>query len=337
MKMMKAVLALMWVLTQGLLGAQETTTTLDVNLAYYFPTLRGYGQGAFSAPGYAKYDNPTPGAGEAEALGGSFGGPGLEGILTWRHTLPFLVAPGVLTEGNNLSLAAKGALTPISFVGTAEGVLTPLAILKFRAGASAGLGWTIAGLKGLGVNVDGKTDPESFRGQLLQAWGAGTFQFDFGALFPGEWTHVVTVADAKVLWQNYTGAAANQVWYWQADAGENLNGVKFHGTYFVGWQLPKGLPVALTGILTEQKFYLGDAAALSPMATGWGSDFVYWASGPMVNFALSETSSLTALLQFQAARKYTEATAFRQYVQERDYEAGTAEFYLFALAWTQKL
>lgn len=337
MKMMKAGLALVLVFTQGLISAQETTLSLDVNLAYYFPSLRGYSQGAFSSPGYTKYENPTPAVGEADALGGSFGGPGLEGILTWRHTLPFLTAPGVLTEGNNLSVATKAAMTPISFVGTAEAVLTPLAVLKFRAGASSGWGWTIAGLKGLGVNMDGKTDPDSLRGQLLQAWGAGTFQFDFGAVFPGDWTHIVTVADAKILWQNYTGATADQVWYWQADSGENLNGIKFLGTYFVGWQLPKGLPVTLTGILTEQKFHLGDAAALSPMATGWGSDFVYWASGPMVSFALSETSSLTALLQFQATRKYTDTTAFRQYIQERDYEAGATEFYMFALAWTQKL
>lgn len=312
------------------LFAQETGSTLTVNGAYYFPVTQGQNSGSFFAPpGYQPVENPLSVVpeGEAEAYGG-FGAPGLEGIYTYWWKYPFLNAPGVLTEGNNLQVSLAADLTPVTFHTGTEITLTPLALLKFRLGASVGTGWNVLGLNGLGVNSDGQTAPDSFSGALLKTWGAGTFQFDLGAVIPGDWTHLVTVADLKVEYQNFTGAGGSDPWYWQVDAGENFNGLRLIGTYFLGWQLPKTLPLSLVGVLTTSKSYLQDVP---------GTDYTEWETGPMVQVSTGDKSSLVILLQGKNKREYTPETAFRNYFLDRSYARQTFELSQLAFSWTLNL
>ncbi len=336
--MMKKILLIALLSLGSGVFAQESKLSLDINLAYFFPSLEGYGStGFFSGPGYPTVDNPSPTATQFKSMGGSVGAPGVEGVLNYSYTLPFLTGSGVLFEGNNLSINTWASMTPVSFFGAGQIILTPLALLKFRAGIGAGWGWSPLGLKGLGVNSDGEKAPDSFKGRLIQGWGAGTFQFDFGAVFPGDWNHVVTVVDLNLQAQQYSDADSKTPWFWKADFGENFNGLKLIGTYFLGYQLPEGMPVSLLGILTSSEAYLGDAANLSPMSSGFGSDFIYWTSGPMVNLKFSDFSSLVILIQVQDRRKYTPSTAFEKLFTNRTYEGSVVEFNRFVLSWTQKL
>ena len=326
----KILTALVFLGVAGFTGAQTTESSVTVNGAYYFPSAQGQGSDSwFVPPAYQVLDNPqdpTP-AGEIDSFGG-WGAPGAQVLYDWSVKYPMLNSEGALFEGNNLTLGITGDLTPVTAVAQVQATLTPIAILKFRGGLAAGTGWTVFGLKGLGINTDGETAPGSFSGALLKAYAGATFQFDFGAIFPGDWNHVVTVADMKAEYQDFTGTGDNEPWYWQVDAGENFDGFQLLGTYFLGWQMPKGLPLALVGVLTTSQTYLRDVP---------GTDYVKWESGPMAQFNLGPGSTLVVLLQAKSKREYTPGTAFRSYFLDRTYETTNFELSQLALSWTLKL
>jgi hypothetical protein len=213
-----------------------------------------------------------------------------------------------------------GALTPVSTRLELETTLTPIAILNVYAGTMFGTGWDIRLFNGMGLNTDGSgvPEPSSLRGLVVKLWTGGTFQFDLGALVPGEWTHLVAFVRPKLQYACFSRAEKREAWMFEADSGENFNGYELLCTYFLGYQMP--LILDTVGVLLETRQNLGYVKDLSTMNSGgWGSDFVWITIGPVLNFALSEKSSLSVLIQFRRGRLYDEPDIFANYYKNRDY------------------
>jgi len=309
----------------------------DMNLsavvAYYPPNLSGYGTDGF-AP--VDFDTIPGGAGERD-LGTGWGGA--EGKVSLSHTvtIPAMRGDGMLFSGNSVACKLTGELSPVSMNAVFQISATPIAFFKLTAGAGIGTGFTL-GFTGLAVNPASSEEDlieEPFGGAVYRYWLSGTFQFDLAALVPGEWNHLVFQVIPKIEYKAYTGADSGEAWLWEADRGENFNGTRYYGTYLVGYQMP--LAVNLVGFLLETEEWIGDVRSMSPMSSGWGSDFVTMNFGPLVNITLNEESSLSILVQFKTGRDYTDETTQKRSFQERDFEDGYLYFNRIAVSYSLNL
>jgi hypothetical protein len=300
------------------LAAEGTSESLGFELmgAYYIANQEGYG---VDAGGFAPINYSVLGGASGQRdLGSTWGGAEAKAVIDKSWTIPALVSEGALTEGNNLALDLSGEISPVSLNAGFKATLTPIAFLKFQAGAKVGTGWSI-GFDGLGLNEAGTTVARPFGGVVCQAWASGTFQFDLAALMPGDWNHVVVLASPQIAYQYCSLAGDDDAWVWEADSGMDYNGLKLKGSYVLAYQMP--LALNMVGILAEPEGYIGSVAAKSTAASGgWGSDATTWGLSAIFNFKLSDKASLALLPQIKSHVKWTDATTRDADFRDRVFE-----------------
>jgi len=348
--------------------AVEHSTSIGAEFAYYFDNNRGWGQdGGFIAPSYKPitFDSApvdfsyVPGdagetlaSGDKRTLGSGWGSLELQTFLKHRIKIPFLQGEGALVADNNATVNLDLYAAPVALYGRASVTFTPIAFLNFNIGGLIGSGWNAVIFNGVGDNVNGEIRTTSFPGVVTELFSSATIQFDLAALVPGEWNHVVALLNGKFKYSWFSSDYARDMgngnpgpWQWLADSGENLNGLEYEGSYFLGYKMP--LVLETVGFLVETSQLLGTNSTLSPMGgadgnvatvddNGWGSDFVAVTFGPLMNFAFNEHNSLAVLIQFKTGRDYTDGTIFNEFYQNRDYEATYTKFHRIALAYTYK-
>lgn len=331
-------------ITSRALFSTESTTFWGAEGAIYIDDNKGYGINSGFAPisyspklrenyGFSSIDGKDLG----RDLGSGWGAVKALGYISHEIKSPFMQGAGALTSGNNILYKFKGTFSPVSLNAIASATITPLAFLNFQAGSSIGTGWYAGFSNGLGLNVDGTGTPaaDSLKGVVLESWISGTFQFDLGAVIPGDWTHVLMASTSKIGYKHYTGADADQPWQWQADAGENFNGFSYFGTYVLGYQLPYKVDTVAILVETEQMLFENkDRSTI--VSGGWGSDFVKVTFGPLVNINLSEDSNIVILIQFTREKDYTDATVFNNYFINRVYEDSYIDLQRIAFSYTKK-
>ena len=323
-------------LAVSLAGAQEARESLSLNvvLAYSPPNLDGYGASGFAPVDY----HPVAGGAGLRDLGTTWGGGAALATLTYSRTIPAFVGDGPFFSGNNLEMAGRVELSPVTLEAFGYLTLTPAAFLKFQAGASIGTGWSL-GFIGLALCPDASIDPIEeipFGGAVLKTWVSGTFQFDLAAILPGEWNHLVLQATARFEYRNNTAAEPDRAWIWQADEGMNFDSWRLLGTYVLGYQMPRKLNFA--GIMLETEANLGEVRTYSTMATaGWGSDFVTLVLSPLANLAFDDRNSLTFIVQIKSTQDWTDATTRALALQDRDYEGRLWKLERIAFSYTRKL
>ena len=123
---------------------------------------------------------------------------------------------------------------------------------------------------------------------------------------------------------------------WEADGGENFNGVQFHTTSFIGYQMP--IVLNTLGVVVETTQNIGYLRKLSPMGSGgWGSDFIHFTLGPLFGFSLSESKTLTVLFQCRWERLYDEPDIFANYFRNRRATGDYGDFYRIVFSYELKL
>ncbi|MDA3938318.1 MAG: hypothetical protein PF693_03280 [Spirochaetia bacterium] len=333
------------IIVGGTLFAAESSTYFGAVGAYYFDDNKGDGvsDGAFAPISYSPVVDQNPylpsDIDQGRDLGNGWGGAEAKASITHKIKVPFMKGTGALSADNNILYQFKGELSPVSINAIVSATLTPIAFLNFQAGTQLGTGWNFFGLfNGLGLNKNGTGIPEEdpVPGIVSKSWLSGTFQFDLGAIIPGEWTHIIMAATAKVEHEYFSGANAEEAWQYEADPGENFNGFNFWGTYVLGYQLPYKLNTVAFLVETEQM--IGDNKDLSSSdPVDWGSDFTQVTFGPLANIKLSEDSSLLILVQFRTEKLFTDATIYNNYFRTREYIGSYVDFRRIAFSYSQKL
>jgi hypothetical protein len=320
-------------------GAQDITftNTLGFQGAYYFPNTEGFNESGFTPISFEVIEKAND---TQRNLGSGWGGAEAEFYFIHQQTIPVLVGEGLM-ESNRLDLRFRTGLSPVTLTQDFQMTLTPIAFLQFFSGLQVGTGWSALGFNGLGLNTTGIPETNSFPGAVVESWIGATFQFDLGAVVPGEWNHILILATEKWNHRFFTGAGENEPWLWMADSGQNFNGWERTGTYFLGHQPPGDL-IDTYGFLLEAQGYLFDLAELAPMnsatvGSNWGSDFTELVFGPLMNFSLGENQSLAVLLQLETFRRYTTTTTKDVNFQDRDYLETNSRFKRFAFIWNMEL
>jgi hypothetical protein len=147
----------------------------------------------------------------------------LDFAVMWKF--PFLQGESPLTKDNNIALKLDTSLSPISVGLAGDAVLTVAPFLSFTLGAMTGTGWNYdlfgkVPLVGIGLNRkmnDG--DPKDgvngsgLDGAVWNVHAGNTLQFDFAAIFPGDWNHGVVQVYNEIQYYAYTKAKSDEFWY----------------------------------------------------------------------------------------------------------------------------
>ncbi|NBK21523.1 MAG: hypothetical protein EOM68_05820 [Spirochaetia bacterium] len=190
----------------------------------------------------------------------------LEAKMEAGYTLkiPMLEGDGALFSGNNLKVKGLLGLSPVAATLGVDAVLTPIAVLELTLGGALGSGWDfdameISGLlKGPGAVDSGITliaDP--LGGVYYKARAGAAFQFDTGAIFPGDWTSILLRTYHEFMYQGYTGAKADEAWEYE-NSGSKVNGFNYKGEYVIGYKLPIKLNMVALQLETFSYNLFGD-------------------------------------------------------------------------------
>ncbi len=264
--------------------------------------------------------------------------------LSGTLTVPTLAGDGPLTKDNSVALTASCAVTPVSVTGAVEAVFTPVAFFQLVAGGMVATGWNIPIADGLSFNEPGRDGGgaldgtaefvgDSFPGIVWSCKGGAVAQFDFAAIRPGEWNHVVFRSSHTLWYRAFTAADSDDSWQFENDVGEERNGWNYYANYFLGYQMP--VKLSMVGILFEQELNLYD----TPGRTAWGDDISRFTIGLMGQYDLSKEIRLNALVQARTKRNFVGTTGDYEFYQLREIDSDDPrrlEFYRVAVIvkWT---
>lgn len=225
--------------------------------------------------------------------------------LNAAYTIRTPLGEHFLLRDANVVLGGAVEISPVSLRPMASAYFTPLPFLEFGAGGSVGTGWALAGKWNGMADFDfsrkeyGSLRP--FRDWYLDAWAQATFQMDSGAVVPGDWTHVLFLATAQLMYARLT-IPAGSIWEWQATK-HYANGWRHYEKLLLGYQLPMMLNIA--GVMAE---FTGNISAddYGDVAEKYCGDFTAISISPFVRVQFTKKDRLDALFRISSRRSFAE-------------------------------
>ena len=217
---------------------------------------------------------------------------------------------------DTMKLKLSASISPISMGASLGASWLPFPFLELALDSRVGSGWNIAIADGLRINQrkgphDNELVGNAFAGLVWSLEGGGAFQFDYAALVPGDWNHILFRTYHGLRYRAFTAAKEGDSWLYQADEGENRNGWSYYGNAFLGYQMP--LFLNLVGLLAEGDRYLYN----SPGGAVWGDDLMRWTFGAVLNSTLTRSMGLTLIGQIKTVRNFTSETRDFGFYQDR--------------------
>ena len=231
---------------------------------------------------------------------------GFEGLTRFdaTYTLPTPLGAHPLLSGAELEFTGSFEVTPITVVPMVELDFTPVPFLVFGTGASVGSGWNFWFLEGLAKYDFETEDYEAltpFAHYYYDFWFSGTFQFDTGALFPGDWNHVVFLSSYRLIYSAMTGVDDGEIWQWKESA-LCANGWRYDVVGVLGYQMP--LTLDMVGVMAD--FYGHyDPDDYGRVSNSLDGNFMTVDLSLLLSFRLNEKNSLKTLLTFERNRSYS--------------------------------
>lgn len=229
---------------------------------------------------------------------------GLEGRVTpnAEYTIATPLGENWLVSGANVVLGTSLEITPVTIKPQLQVTFTPLPFLVFSAGVQGGTGWDAGPFKGGMCFYDlpsgtYKTS-EAFQHLFYKGWAQGTFQFDTGAVFAGDWTHVVMQYSYQVYYEGLTGASAGDIWEWQC-SGDRVNGLRNYQCGILAYQMP--LVLYRVGVMYESDGYYSDSSFANPNYKG---SFKSLSISPLTQIRINDHNTISCLVGFSSRRSY---------------------------------
>jgi hypothetical protein len=269
--------------------------------------------------------------------------PAIKFAFTRKYTFPFLQGESFLTKDNNIELALRAEISPISLNGLAEAVWTPAAFFQFSAGGRIGTGWNITlfgnDIIGIGINypdAEGKAkhSGSAFDGLLYKTQAGAALQADLAALSPGDWHHVIIRTYHEINWQGYSRAKAGESWYFEDNDREYCNGFNYYGNLIIGYQMP--IFLNMIALITEANLFLYD----TPGRSYWGDDKIRWTFSGVLNFTITKQFNAALITQLITQRNFLQADWKELYYRNRQLNTSSPlhlEFFRVAVIMTYRL
>lgn len=224
------------------------------------------------------------------------------GKMDYKIPTPFGTNP--LVKGNNVTISPALEISPVTLMPQFFVAFTPIAFLKFTASAKIGTGWDFIGIKGMGDLDSAENGYKSltpFKNYFYEFRLSNLFQFDVGAIVPGDWTHVVMQASYDILYTGLTGVDNGTPWIWQA-SGEKANGWNYYSQIILGYQMP--LVLQTVGLQFELSGYY-DEASFDAKYLDWNPSFMRVNINPICILKFNENHALTIQTRFSSRRGFS--------------------------------
>lgn len=254
-------------------------------------------------------------------------------------SIPAPLGKHFLLKDSNVRIKTAFELCPVTVRPLVSVSFTPLPFLVFSTGASIGTGWSAFGFKGLcKLDENGKISKKSieyenltpFGNYYYDFWFSGLFQFDTGAIFPGDWTHAVMQASYTVSYVGVTGVDDGKIWLWQL-VGNNCNGWRYTANFVLGYQMP--LPLSMIAVNTDV-YALFNSDDYGIYSSSYNGDFTNVTISPMLKFDFSKKDSLFVLFEFKKRRSFEEEHSESKEEIFLTYSGAEWFFNRIAFSWT---
>ncbi len=253
---------------------------------------------------YTKSDF-VAGNGGFAPITGPYDGVEMRETFKANYSVPLKIGSGPLFESDSVDFSGGLALTPVSVMGKTSVSLTPVAFLNFSAGFNVATAWEAFGVKSISCYDEKKNEycqQTAFETWYWQWWVSGTFMFDFAAIVPGDWHHVVMLASYELSRASLMNAKDDFVLY-EFQTSENLiNDFYMDSNLILGYQMP--MKLSLVGIKAEVQGYLGDEKFSS--YGGYCGDFKRISISPVMEYDFSDKNSLFMMVEFDSRRSFAE-------------------------------
>ena len=253
--------------------------------------------------------------------------------------IPAPLGKHFLLKDSNVRIKTAFELCPVTVRPLVSVSFTPLPFFVFSTGASIGTGWSALGFKGLcKLDENGKISKKSieyenltpFGNYYYDFWFSGLFQFDTGAIFPGDWTHAVMQASYTVSYVGVTGVDDGKIWLWQL-VGNNCNGWRYTANFVLGYQMP--LPLSMIAVNTDV-YALFNSDDYGIYSSSYNGDFTNVTISPMLKFDFSKKDSLFVLFEFKKRRSFEEEHSESKEEIFLTYSGAEWFFNRIAFSWT---
>ena len=265
---------------------------------------------------------------------------GLEGRITAHldYTLATPLGSHWLLNSANVIFGSTFEITPVSLKPGVNVKFTPLPFLVFSAGAEIGTGWNLLGMQGMarytGIADNWYEDLNPFGSWFYKWWAQGTFQFDTGAIWKGDWTHVQMMYTYQVYYEGMTGVENGQIWEWQL-GDPKVNGLRNYQNIVLAYGLPS--VCNRVGVMIELDGYYEDTYD-STKYPGYDGDFTKISISPLAQFQFTKKDSLSLLLGFSSRRVFAQSHESSKEEPKLIAVEGAREWYFnrFALSYTHR-
>ncbi|MBP5251897.1 MAG: hypothetical protein J6Z17_05740 [Treponema sp.] len=209
-----------------------------------------------------------------------------------------------LTKDANIVLESLFEVSPVSIKPGFLVTFTPLPFLSFYAGTQIGTAWSFIEKNGMEKYV---LSEESYKAlDPFSSWYSKSllgakFQFDTGAVWKGDWTHVVALAQYTLAYTKLTGVPDGTPWSWQTTE-HYINGLNYEWYFVLGYQMP--LKLSLAGFCCDLYGYY-ESAPIDSIYSDFNAYFMTCETGPFVFIKINEHNSLTVQLTFMNRRSFT--------------------------------
>ena len=254
-------------------------------------------------------------------------------VVKHSYKIPTPFSDNPLVKGNNLQLNSSLELTPISIAPQFGVTFVPIAFLNFSASAKIGTAWNMLGFRGfadLESNEAGYTNLDNSSEMFYEFKFSNLFQFDLGAIIPGDWTHVVTMATYDIIYTGLTGIESGEPWLWQS-AGEKATGWNYYSNIILGYQMP--LVLQTVGVQFEFSGYYNNNV-LNAEYQDWNPTFSKICINPVCILKFNDKNALTIQANFASRRGFSESAGTDATNFNLDYNGREWYFNRVALSYT---
>ena len=293
------------------------TLKLQTDFAYYTHTDRQTG-GTHFAP-----------------ITGPYEGPDLRTILDASYKFNTPLGENFLLKDANVVLTGGIELTPLTFRPKVSVEFTPVPFLVFKAGASVGLGWNIGDVKGLCELDEITFDYENlstFSHPYYDLWASATFQFDTGALIPGDWTHVVMLASYTTTYSAIAGLDSDAIYIWQ-NSKNKVRGLSYEFQGILAYQMP--LVLYRAGLMYKMNGYY-DGSNYGIYDDNFDGTFAEISISPLAQLKFGEKDELAVLVDFSSRRSFDAEISKESESLLRNKLGREWFFKRLALSWTHR-
>lgn len=223
-----------------------------------------------------------------------------------NYTLPIPLGQNWLVADSSLFFEPSFEISPITFQLKFQTTFEPVPFYQISLGGSFGSGWNFGDVMGLKVydsNINNYVNLTFGKNNYYSLWLENILQFDTGAIFPGDWTHVIFQLKTKLYYEGITGLSRNQIFAWQEN--KNLcSCLKYNNIYIVGYQMPftlyrTGFMFEFTGNLNLENNNL--------YSKNYNEKFTKISISPFAQFKFSENDILGCKVEFSNRRSFLES------------------------------